>query len=126
MRIGFSTKGDFDAITKWLKEVPETLPKGLDRIAEKGVTNLKNNTPKDTGATANGWQAEVIKGNNDKHNIVWTNTAHPQESANIALLIELGHGTGTGGYVQPKPYIKAAMEDVWKTAGDDIAKELIK
>jgi hypothetical protein len=57
--------------------------------------------------------------------IGWTNDAHPEASVNIAKLIELGHGTGTGGYVAPKPYIKKAMEPIWKST-DGVAKELIK
>jgi hypothetical protein len=126
MRISFESKGDFDAITGWLKRVSNNNPTNVaNSIASEGTRNLAAGTPKDTGETASGWKEKVTtKG--DVTEIAWTNTAHPEANANVAKLIELGHGTGTGGYVAPRPYIKKAMDPVFKNAGDKVIKELIK
>lgn len=126
MEIRFQSKGDFNQITKWLDDVAQRNPSAtLNKIASQGVKSLASNTPKDTGKTASGWSSEVTtKGATSE--VAWKNTAHPETSVNIATIIDQGHGTGTGGYVAPRPYIKQAMESVWKTAGDDIVKELIK
>lgn len=126
MDVSFDSKGDFDDAIKWLKEKANmSLPKVSGDIANDGIKSLAKNTPKDTGVTASGWTAEVkmtAKGSE----IVWKNTARPNLSVNLAVLIELGHGTRTGGYVPPRPYIKQAMDSVFKTAGDNIAGELFK
>lgn len=125
MNISFESKGDFNNIRSWLNDVTHRNPStALSQIANEGTRNLKSNTPRDTGATASGWKAD-IKTNGNVSEIAWTNNAHPESGVNIAKLIELGHGTGTGGYVPPKPYIKQAMEPVWKDV-DKVVKELIK
>lgn len=126
MNISFESKGDFDQLSKWLDEVSKATPKNsLKEIAVAGGKSLAANTPRDTGMTASGWEAVVTtKGLTSE--IAWNNVAHPGESVNIARIIDQGHGTGTGGYVPPRPYIKKAMDSVWKDAGDKIAKELIK
>lgn len=125
LRVAYDVTGDFDRTTKWLQDVTNGAPKALSQIADQGLQSLQKNTPKDTGATANGWEA-IITRDGTGHNIAWVNTAHPNLNVNVALIIELGHGIGTGGYVQPRPYIKQAMDGVFKTAGQTIAKELIK
>lgn len=121
MKVSFDVKGDFNNTLNWLKDVTNRHPSTvLSKIAEDGVKSLAANTPEDTGETASGWVGKI----SDK-GIVWLNTAHPESEANMAKLIELGHATRTGGYVQPRPYIKRAMAPVWATV-DERIKELIK
>jgi hypothetical protein len=126
MKISFDSKGDFNGIRSWLKRVTDSKPTmALNQIASEGARSLAANTPRDTGETASGWKAKITtKGHVAE--IAWINDAHPEASANVAKLIETGHGTRTGGYVAPKPYIKKAMDPVFKTAGDSVVKELIK
>jgi hypothetical protein len=126
MNISFDSKGDFNVIRSWLKKVSNHNPSvALNQIASEGTRNLKANTPRNTGETAAGWKAD-IKTNGDITEIAWTNTAHPEAGTSVAKLIELGHGTGTGGYVAPKPYIKQAMAPVWKDVDNKVIKELIE
>lgn len=126
MKIMFETKGDFNQLNKWLKKVSTSTPDAALRdIAGEGTRSLAANTPRDTGATAAGWKADVKKARGGSE-IAWSNSAHPGTSINIATAIDQGHGTGTGGYVPPNPYIKKSMDKVFSTAGDKIAKELIK
>lgn len=125
MNITFESKGDFKETRKWLDSVSKHTPLiSLSQIAIEGKQNLALNTPKDTGITAAGWEAE-IRTTGFTSEISWTNRAHPGVVINLAKLIDQGYGTGTGGYVAPRPYIKQSMEPVWKTAGDKIYKELI-
>lgn len=126
MRISTTSKGDFENTLKWLDNVSKSnYKKTADQIANDGVRSLKANTPKTTGETANGWKASV-KMTAKGLEISWYNTAHPEVRVNMAKLIELGHGTRTGGYVPPEPYIKQSMESIFKTAGDKIAGEMNK
>jgi len=122
MEVRFESKGDFDAVRKWLDDVSNRAPAmALTQIAGEGERNLSSNTPRDTGETASGWVATI------SHNeIAWSNGAHSDENINLAVAIDKGYGTGTGGYVPARPYIKRSMESVWKHAGDTIVKELIK
>lgn len=126
MKISFESKGDFDVVTRWLKDITTRKPtNNLNKIASEGTQSLSANTPKNTGETAAGWVSEITsKGNT--HEIAWKNTAHPELNVNLAKLIETGHGTKNGGYVPPNPYIKRSMDSILNTAGDKIARELIK
>lgn len=126
MKVSFDSKGGFDNALNFLKGATNRNANTiLNSIANEGVKNLKMNTPKDTGKTANGWTSEinVSKGRTE---IVWKNNAHPELEVNLAKLIELGHGTKNGGYVSPRPYIKRSMDSVFRTAGDKLAGELFK
>lgn len=125
MKISFESKGDFNNMERWLNKVVKTnMESPLNQLASQGTKRLAAGTPVDTGETAAGWQADVVK-RGDVSEIVWTNNAHPEAEVNVAKLIELGHGTGTGGYVAPRPYIKESMKPVWNKV-DGIVKELIK
>jgi hypothetical protein len=127
MEVTFGSKGDFDNVQEWLNKVAKNSPNdALNKIAKEGEQSLAANTPKDTGVTAAGWESEITTEGKGIFEVVWTNTAHPETSVNVAVIIDQGHGTGTGGYVQPRPYIKRAMDSVFANAGDEIEKELIK
>lgn len=126
MNITFESKGDFEKLSAWLDSVSNNTPdSALRQIAKEGEQMLASNTPRDTGETATGWVAEITSKKSISE-ISWTNKAHPDLEVNLAKLIDQGYGTGTGGYVQPRPFIQKSMDSVWKTAGDKVAKELIK
>ena len=124
MNVKFESKGGFDNALKWFDKVSNIQSGMIKSIADYGTTRLRDGTPEDTGETANGWEYEVTVKQNSLE-VDWKNTAHPDSKVNVAKLIEMGHGTGTGGYVPPKPYIKQAMGPVWKKLDNNI-KELIK
>lgn len=126
MEVLFDSKGDFNNIQQWLDNVARRSPnEALNQIAIEGERSLEANTPKDTGVTAGGWQAKITTDGKGSE-IAWSNKAHPEASVNIAVIIDQGHGTGTGGYVPPRPYIKKAMDSVFAHAGTKIEQELIK
>lgn len=125
MRIDITTSGEFRNTISWLNDTKNKLPvSSLNDIGRRGVASLKASTPRDTGLTAAGWQYKVAR-NRSGADVVFYNTAHPS-SANIAMLIQYGHGTGTGGYVPPIDFINPAMRPIFNIAGDQIAKEMFK
>jgi hypothetical protein len=124
VRIRIESKGGFDNTLKWLEKTSTIKPESIKQLAQYGTTSLGNATPEDTGETASGWEHEIIVNKNSLE-IAWRNVAHPESEVNVATLIESGHGTRTGGYVQPRPYIKKAMDPVWKRLENDV-RELMK
>lgn len=126
MKISFQSKGNFDNASDWLKRMTE--PKSssiLNSIASEGTKSLAANTPRSTGETASGW-TEKITFTESGAEVAWFNNAHPEAEANIAKLIEIGHGTRTGGYVPPQPYIKEAMKPIWDHIDNKVIKEMMK
>lgn len=121
MKVSISTTGDFSKTIKRLQKMSKfDGKKTLSQIEKQGTDSLSRHTPVgETGQTALGWTGKVTD-----NEIQWANNAHPQESVNIAKIIQFGHGTGTGGYVPPFNYIPPALAPVFDTAVDVIAKEV--
>jgi hypothetical protein len=95
--------------------------KVLEQCAQDGVDALAGNTPMDTGKTAASWSYEIlVKGNEIV--IVWSNDSVTRDGDPIVLLLQYGHGTGTGGYVQGRDFINPAIQPVF----DNIVEEVWK
>lgn len=126
MRVTFESTGNFEETVKWLETASRKSPaSALREIGREGVESLKRNTPSGgTGETARGW-SYGIETSGDVSELSFVNNAHPGESVSIARIIETGHGTGTGGYVSPRPYIKQAMEKPFSNGIDRIVKEMM-
>lgn len=121
MQITFRTKGNFKKADEYLKRKARVdLMSVLNSYAQEGVAALSANTPIDSGETAASWGVQVLK-KRGGYTIVWTNR-HEIDGVNIAVIIQYGHGTGTGGYVQGRDYINPAMRPVF----DNIAKKAWK
>lgn len=126
MKVTFESKGDFEGALDFLKTISTEPPKStLNSMGEEGVRALSANTPRDTGATANGWKYKV-EARGPLSELSWYNSAHPNLRVNMAVLIENGHGTRNGGYVPPRPYINRSMDPLFKNAGDRLFKEMTK
>jgi hypothetical protein len=119
--VTFSLSGSTDRTQRFLQKVgsPE-LFSGLDRLGQRGVSALQSVTPKESGQTAASWGYE-IENKNGSTTITWTNT-HTEDGVNIAVILQYGHGTGTGGYVSGRDYINPALKPIF----DEIADELWK
>ena len=127
MRFECRTSGKFNNTLKWLDDVKNKVPtETLKAIGKEGVTKLSAATPKgETGETAAGWGYTVEK-NSSGAELSFHNDAHPETAVPVAMLIQYGHGTGTGGYVPPIDYINPALNALFDSAGDRIAKELFE
>lgn len=96
----------------------------LEKYGELGVTALSNATPKDTGLTASSWSYEIIQ-NAGSISIVWNNS-NVQNYVNIALILQYGHGTRNGGYVQGRDYINPAMRPIFDEMAERAWKEVVE
>lgn len=119
--IVFKQEGNFDKTENFLNRMKKKdYLKILDRYGAAGVNALKSYTPIESGETANSWSYEVENnGNNSK--IVFSNS-HINKGVNIAIILQYGHGTGTGGYVTGIDYINPAIKPIF----DQIAQEAWK
>jgi hypothetical protein len=117
----FSHSGDFNATEKFLKKIQKMdIDKILESQGSKGVRALASATPKDSSRAATSWDYEVQK-TASTTTIFWTNK-DVENGYPVAVMIQHGHGTGTGGYVHGIDYINPAMRPVF----EDIAQAVWK
>ena len=123
-RLRLTRAGDFSKSHTYLKKLRDKdLVSRLIPYAQKGVDALREATPKDTGYTADSWYSEIEVGETTL-TISWKNS-YINEGYPIAILIDIGHGTGTGGYVQANPYIEDAISPVIESIAEMIRKEVL-
>lgn len=121
--IQFKQKGDFSKTESFLKKLRKLdLDSVLRKYGELGVQALASATPVETGKTAASWDYKIEKGKGVV-TITWTNS-NVSNGVPIALLIQYGHGTGTGGYVQGRDYIKPAILPIFDQLADALWKEV--
>jgi hypothetical protein len=114
-------KGGFPKTESWLAKIGKmSVSAQLSRYGEKGVRALASSTPRRTGKTAGSWGYEISQKGN-KWTITWTNT-NIVNGVPIALVLEYGHGTGTGGYVAGRQYITKAIEPIMNEIADGVWK----
>lgn len=119
----FSSKGDYQKLDKFLKSLESgDIFKNLDAYGRKGVSALASATPVRTGLTAKSWQYRIIK-SKTRPGIEWYNT-NTVNGVEVAVLIQYGHGTGTGGYVQGIDYINPAIRPIFNEIVDDIWRQV--
>lgn len=121
--ISAKSTGSFDKTIKFLETMQSgRIFKVLDSYGRKGVDLLSSATPRDTGETAQSWGYKVNNHGN-RHSINWFNT-HREGRVNIAVIIQYGHGTGTGGWVEGIDYINPVMRPLFDKIVDDIWTEV--
>lgn len=96
--------------------------RNLDKYGKMGVSALASATPKRTGKTASSWRYEIDK-TGGKISISWLND-NVNDGINIAVIIQYGHGTGTGAYVKGVDYINPALKSIFESIAEDIWKEV--
>lgn len=117
-------KGDFKKTKQFLKRTQHLdFDSLLVQYAEEGVEALKSATPVITGKTADSWKYEIEK-SRKQICIYWSNS-NVNEGVPIAVILEYGHGTGWGGYVQGRHYISPAIQPVFDHIADSIWKEVV-
>lgn len=123
MGIKFIHKGNFKKTDRFLDKMKRNdYLKVLNKYGQIGVQALSNATPVDSGTTAESWNFEV-KTNRTGATIYWTNS-NINRGVNIAVILQYGHGTGTGGYVQGRDYINPAMRPVFDKIANEAWKEV--
>lgn len=119
--ITFESSGSFDKTEAWLHRLQRgEFYKVLDRYGQMGVSALAAATPVDSGEAARSWGYEVrIKGSSAS--IAWTNS-NMAGSVPVVILLQYGHGTGTGGYVQGRDFINPAIKPIFDKISNEVWK----
>jgi len=119
--VSLSSSGSFDKTEKFLKSIEKLdVSKIVSSQAARGAAALSAATPRDSSRTALSWNYEIKKTSNSI-GIFWTNS-DIENGFPVAVMIQYGHGTGTGGYVQGIDYINPAMRPIF----EDIAQTVWK
>lgn len=118
-----SSRGNFEKTYKFLRNATSgDIYNALDAAGRRGVEALSANTPVASGATARAWGYKVTK-NNRTARVDWYNT-HQNKGVNIAIILQYGHATGTGGYVTGIDYINPAMRPIFDQIAEDVWKKV--
>ena len=121
--IQFTTVGEFAKTIKYLKHVVSYKPIDiLKKYGELGVEALRAVTPTDTGLTSNSWYYNVEQDGND-YVLSWCNR-NVNDGCNVAILLQYGHGTKSGTYVQGLDYINPALKPIFEDIYQSICKEV--
>lgn len=123
--ITFRQKGDFSKTSRYFERLKEAAKLGmLDKYGREGVAALASATPTETGLTASSWTYEIERKGNSV-SIVYKNS-NINKGVPIAVILQYGHGTGTGGWVQGRDYINPAIQPVFDRIADEAWKEVTK
>lgn len=119
--ISFESKGSFENLEKFLKRMSKKdIFTSLDHYGTEGVRALASATPVDSSQTASAWTYEIIQ-NSQSYSIIWSN-GNVIDGRPVAILLQYGHGTGTGGYVAGRDYINPALQPIFDRISADVWK----
>lgn len=121
--ISFTGKGDFAKLNRYLERLKEVIKIGdLDKYGRAGVEALRSATPVDSGETANSWYYEIVR-KKGSVSIQFKNS-NINEGVPIAVILQYGHGTGTGGWVEGRDYINPSIQPIFDKIADNAWKEV--
>lgn len=120
-----SASGSFKRTSSFLTGLQRgDLYRNLNRYGQMGVDALARATPRETGLTASSWDYR-IENKRGRVTISWFNT-NTVGNVNVAILLQYGHGTGTGGYVQGYDYINPAIRPIFDAIANDVWNQVTK
>ena len=123
--ISFRQRGDFSKTMQFLVKAKKGVKlSDLDKYGREGVAALASATPVDTGETANSWYYEIVHENGTI--TITFNNSHIQNGVPIAVILQYGHGTGTGGWVEGRDYINPAIQPLFDKIAENAWREVTK
>lgn len=123
--ITFSQQGNFSKFNKWLEKMAEGFDLGvLDRYGREGVQALSSATPVDSSLTANSWYYTIER--KDGRITLSFGNKNIQNGIPIAIILQYGHGTGTGGWVEGRDYINPAIQPIFDKIAENAWREVTK
>lgn len=123
--IKFRQKGDFSKLTSFLERAKGAVRlSDLDKYGREGVVALASATPVETGKTASSWYYKVER-TNDSVQLSFHNS-NIQNEVPIAIILQFGHGTRNGGWVQGRDYINPALQPIFDRIANDAWREVTK
>lgn len=121
----FRQEGDFSKTKRFLGRVREAIRlKDLDRYGQEGVTALESATPVDTGTTAKSWYYKIEQ-KNGATSINFCNS-NVNKGVPIAIILQYGHGTRNGGWVEGRDYINPAIRPIFDKIANNAWREVTK
>ena len=123
--ISFRQKGDFSKLSRYLVKTKDAVKRvDLDRFGQEGVAALESATPVDSGLTSRSWYYEIKR---DKNSMTISfNNSNIQNGVPIAVILQYGHGTRNGGWVEGRDYINPAIQPIFDKIADNAWKEVTK
>lgn len=123
--ISFRQKGDFSKSMRFLERAKNVIRLGeLDKYGRAGVAALASATPIDSGETANSWYYEIVRKAGSV--TIEFHNSNIQNGVPIAIILQYGHGTGTGGWVQGRDYINPAIQPIFDNIANNAWREVTK
>ena len=123
--ITFKQKGNFKKLNRFLERAKEAIHLGdLDKYGQEGVDALSSATPMETGNTANSWSYEITR-SKDSVRIAFLNS-NIQNGVPIAVVLQYGHATATGGWVEGRDYINPAIQPIFDSIAENAWREVTK
>lgn len=123
--ISFRQKGDFSKLNRYFERVREAIKIGvLDKYGREGVAALASATPVESGETADSWYYEIKRQNGSV--AIEFNNSNINKGVPIAVILQYGHGTGTGGWVEGRDYINPAIQPIFDEIADNAWKEVTR
>lgn len=123
--ISFRQRGDFSKLTRYLERVKHVVRLGdLDKYGREGVAALASATPVDSGTTANSWYYKLENKNGSV--VISFHNSNIQNGVPIAIIIQYGHGTNNGGWVQGRDYINPAIRPLFDKIANDVWREVTR
>ena len=123
--IGFRQKGDFSKLTGYFEKVREAVKiVNLDKYGREGIAVLSSATPVDTGKTASSWYYK-IENKNVRAKLLFCNE-NVQNGVPIAIIIQYGHATNNGGWVEGRDYINPAIRPIFDQLAINAWREVTK
>lgn len=124
--VTFKHKGNFELTSNLFKRITEKkeLQKVLKKYGEEGVRALASATPKDTGKTAESWYYEIVA-NKRRTTIIFKNS-NIIDYVSIAVILQYGHATKNGGWVEGRDYINPAIQPIFDRIANESWKEVMK
>lgn len=121
--ITFRHKGNFPKVNRHLERLKEAARLGiLDKYGREGVAALASATPTETGKTASSWYYEIE--HTKQYSVIRFNNSNINDGVPIAIILQYGHGTGTGGWVEGRDYINPSVRPIFDQIKSDVWREV--
>lgn len=123
--ISVRLKGNSSKVTRHLERLKEVARLGiLDKYGQEGVAALASATPIESGKTASSWYYEIE--HSKGASTIRFNNSNVNNGVPIAIILQYGHGTGTGGWVEGRDYINPAIQPVFERIKNDAWREVTR
>ena len=125
MKVSLKSKGNWSKTTNWLKKAKtfENAKRILEPYGREGVAALSAATPVDTGKSASSWNYRIVQ-NAQNIELIFTNDNETTTGIPIVILLQYGHGTKSGTYVQGRDFINPAIQPIFDKIAENVWKEV--